>query len=488
MRRRRLRSGLWRLVYSVQKLISWLAPPLHSLHWKIFVLLLAGLFVPALYIAWKVGQGIEKSHLQSTESGMIDLALVLAQDFGEPDAMPHMGDALQISREVFGDPSLDLRVVCFDRKGFIIYDTAGTWVVGTKPESGSDVSKALRGSYGARWEHDQYRRAVILHSTVPVYRDGAVVGAISVIKPTSDVRKSVLRSLRNLAIPVLLALLLSVSATYVLSSYLTQVITDLARKAERIAAGAPGVKLETWTKSELGSLARALERMRLKLEGKTYVEEMATTLSHELKTPLAAIRGATEVIEDSDSPEIRLKFLENIRAETDRLAGITDNLLALSRLEAKPTQTREKNRLSRVAAGVVSAYAERAETYGLIFTSKLDEKLDTPVAVPVDEAERVIEILLDNAFAFTPRGKGVHLETSGGSVTVRDEGNGIEPGFEERLFERFFTTINPLTGRRGTGLGLSILKSIVDRHRGSVSVKSTPGEGAEFTVTFPPIS
>ncbi len=94
--------------------------------------------------AWKVGQGIEKSHLQSTESGMIDLALVLAQDFGEPDAMPHMGDALQISREVFGDPSLDLRVVCFDRKGFIIYDTAGTWVVGTKPESGSDVSKALR--------------------------------------------------------------------------------------------------------------------------------------------------------------------------------------------------------------------------------------------------------------------------------------------------------------------------------------------------------
>ncbi|MFZ4773786.1 MAG: histidine kinase dimerization/phospho-acceptor domain-containing protein, partial [Terrimicrobiaceae bacterium] len=183
-----------RLVLLIQKLISALAPPLHSLHWKIFLLSLASIFLPGIYFAWKVGQGIERSHLRSTEQGMIDTALI----------------------------SLGLATL----------------------------------------------------------------------------------------------------VSYALSKYLTGIITGLARRAERVADGEPGVVLETWTKSEFGDLSRAVERMRRKLEGKEYVQEMALTFSHEIKTPLASIRGAAEILEQDDDLAVRKKFLGNIVLEVDRLSAI----------------------------------------------------------------------------------------------------------------------------------------------------------------------
>ncbi len=491
------KTPAWRLVYAIQRLISLLAPPLHSLHWKIFALLIIGLFLPAVYFLWQVRITIEKSHLRSTEQGMIDTALVLADilpDKGSLNSLPVMHE---VKRRIFKDLSPDLRVVIYDTDAKVLADSDGILAPGTSAAQMKDVQVALKGRYGYRWERgarwgrnttqysvDPHREVTTLYSTLPIMRNGQVFGAIGIIKSASDVRVSIWRSLMDLVPALLLAGILVTGISYLLSHYLTRVITDLATRAKRIADGESGVRLETWTKSELGDLARAVEAMRTKLEGKAYVEEMASTLSHELKTPLTSIRGATEIIEDTDSPEVRTKFLGNIRAETDRLTGIVNNLLALSRIETRPIEENASCQLSEVASEAAAPYRQRAETQGLVFETKITAST-TSLPIAADQLRRVLDILLDNAFAFTPAGKRVTLETSSSTAFVHDEGSGIEPDLQARVFERFFTTVNPLTGRRGTGLGLAIAHSLVTRAHGTITLQSTPGQGTEVLVTFP---
>lgn len=472
----------WRLVYFVHHLISRVAPPLHSLHWKIFALLMVGLFLPAVYFLWQVRVTIEKSHLRSTEQGMIDTALILADAIKSPETLGTLPRAREIDRRVFHDLEPGVRVTLYDAQGKVLSDTEHSLPVGSIVDR-SDIKRALSGRYGARWERDTYRQVVILYATIPLLENGQVNGAISVSKSTSDVRQSVLRSLKDLAIPVAIAFLLAAGISYLLSSYITRVVKDLASRAERIASGEPDVRLETWTHSELGDLARALETMRRKLEGKAYIEEMASTLSHELKTPLAAIRGAADILDEAKETDVRHRFVGNIRAETDRLTDIVNNLLALSRIETMPAESASSS-LPEVASAVVEASRSRAETLGVLLHQRIDTE---PAAVPVaaEQLRRLLEILLDNALAFTPRGKSVYFTTAGPTAIIQDEGCGIETALQSRVFERFFTTPNPVTGRRGTGLGLAIARSIVTRGHGSISLTSEPGKGTTVSVAFP---
>jgi two-component system sensor histidine kinase CreC len=472
----------WRLVYFVHHLISRVAPPLHSLHWKIFALLMVGLFLPAVYFLWQVRLTIEKSHLRSTEQGMIDTALILADALKSPDALGNLPHAREIDRSVFRDVEPGIRVVLFDAEGKVLSDTDGAFKTGDTVDR-NDVKRAMSGRYGARWERDTSRQVVILYATLPILENERVTGAISVSKSTSDVRQSVLRSLKDLAIPVTIAFLLAAGISYLLSSYITRVVKDLASRAERIASGEPDVRLETWTHSELGDLARALETMRRKLEGKAYVEEMASTLSHELKTPLAAIRGAADILDEAKEADVRHRFVANIRAETDRLTDIVNNLLALSRIETLPAEAASSS-LPEVATAVVEACRSRAETLGVLLHAQIDPA-PTQVPVAAEQLRRLLEILLDNALAFTPRGKAVYFTTTGPTAVVRDEGCGIETALQSRVFERFFTTPNPVTGRRGTGLGLAIARSIVTRGHGTISLSSEAGKGTTVAVVFP---
>src|SRR5207302_5057244 len=174
----------------------------------------------------------------------------------------------------------------------------------------------------------------------PVFVDGKTVGAVSVSKSTNRIRNFISRALEGFVVPGLIALVLATAMAYVLSAYITRIIWDLASRAERVAAGESNVRLETWTRSELGTLARAVGKMREKLEGKAYVEEMATNLSHELKTPLASIRGSAEILEDGAIRDdaARKKFLGNIQSEVQRLDSIVNHLMKITRIDTQPDQ------------------------------------------------------------------------------------------------------------------------------------------------------
>ncbi len=341
---------------------------------------------------------------------------------------------------------------------------------------------------------------MLIYATLPVWQaNGGLIGAVSVVKPTTRLVHFIVRTLKELLLPIAGAVALAAALAYVLSAYLTRIVRSLGTQAERIAAGESGVRLETWTRSELGALARAVERMRRKLEGKAYVEETVANLSHELKTPLAAIRGAAELLEDGavNDPVACARFLGNIQQETARLNGIVDGLLQLARLDSAPAADPAAPPLDLAAAVhqiAMQVYEPRAADAGVYFTWDMPE---TPLLCRVSDEHfrQLVGNLLDNALHFTAVGDNIWLKLvregptgEFARLTVRDTGQGIEPEILPKIFERFFTTGNPRTGTRGTGLGLALVKSVAQTARGSVEASSQLGRGSEFVVRLPVVS
>jgi two-component system sensor histidine kinase CreC len=483
-------------------------PGLHSIHWKVFVFHLAILILPLGYMAWKVRGSIETSYLHSTEEGMIDTAAVVAElyarlygqygaDSGKLSAelanvYSNLNETYEIKARLFDftKAEVDTRLLVYDPGGRVIFDTQG---LATNQDFSQwrDVRHALDGQYGSRWELDKPHQRVNIYSTLPVLVDGKIVGAVSVSKSTNRIRNFISRSLGNLLVPGLIALLLAAAMAYALSAYITRIIWDLASRAERIAAGEGNVRLETWTRSELGTLARAVDRMREKLEGKAYVEEMATNLSHELKTPLAAIRGSAELLEGSagNDPAAREKFLANIQSEVARLDRIVSELLKLSRIETQPTDGQPAPiDVTGTAREISNVWRSRAADCGIAFQSEIAPG-PLPVRITELQLKQLLMNLLENALQFTMAGRSIRLGVlrQEGLVefVIGDEGTGIEPELLPKVFDRFFTTENPRTGNRGTGLGLAIAKSIATANGGSISVRSELGHGSTFTVVFP---
>src|SRR3954469_19861972 len=379
-------------------------PGLHSIHWKVFVFHLAVLILPLAYISYKVRTSIETSYLHSTEEGMIDTAAAVSElyarlygQFGADSekvaaefsrVYSNLNETYEIKARLFGftRAEVDTQLLVYDPAGRVLFDTKG---IATNRDFSkwTDVSHALKGEYGSRSELDKPHQRVNIYSTLPVFVDGKTVGAVTVSKSTNRIRNFILRSLEGFVLPGLIALVLATAMAYVLSAYITRIIRDLASRAERVAAGEGNVRLETWTRSELGTLARAVERMREKLEGKAYVEEMATNLSHELKTPLAAIRGSAELLEGaaSNDPAARAKFLGNIQGEVARLDRIVSELLKLSRIEAHPAATELALTDARsVAQEIAEMYQRRAVDLGLKFEADIAA---TPIPVRIGELQ-----------------------------------------------------------------------------------------------------
>lgn len=473
-------------------------PGLRSIHWKVFISHLLILILPCTYLVWTARDVVERAWLHSTEEGLIDIASIVAGVYSKAVetgtdnqflirfALGTVIDGLRESGSykdvAFGkDRPFDLELILCDKNGSIIYDTLGR----TGRLDSRDVRQALAGSYGSRWEKSD--GSVKLYSTVPVRVQNEIIGTVSAVKPTRRIVIFIRSTVVRFALPATLALSLAALLAYLISGYITGIVKQLAGQAEAIAAGETKVKLETWSRSELGTLARALEKMRARLEGKAYVEDMVTNLSHELKTPLAAIRGAAEILEDSPKAEVQQRFLARIQMEVARLDRIVGNVLALSRVESqRPSPTSLD--LTQSLALLIVSYQSRTEAAGLHFFSYVPNHA-VELAIAAEQWELLCNNLVDNAIRFSRAGDLVEIKLEKQErkivFTVKDTGVGIEADLLPKIFDRFLTTPSTATGERGTGLGLAIVRSIAETHGGQISVESQAGNGTLFKVEFP---
>jgi len=220
-------------------------------------------------------------------------------------------------------------------------------------------------------------------------------------------------------------------------------------------------------------------------------KDFVANVSHELKTPLSAIRGFAETLVDGavDEPETALRFSRRILDQCRRLGDLLDDLLTLSRLERDRAQrVRERVDLRRLAAEAAELVAGAAQAKSVAIEVEAGEAL--PYEGDGDALLRLLSNLLDNAVKYNREGGAVRVafsrEEDGAVIAVSDRGIGIAPVHLDRIFERFYRVDK---GRArdegGTGLGLAIVKHVAQAHEGRVEVESTLGEGSTFRVHLP---
>jgi heavy metal sensor kinase len=241
-------------------------------------------------------------------------------------------------------------------------------------------------------------------------------------------------------------------------------------------------------RDELDDVAHAFNETLARVEDAVgEMRQFSTALAHELRTPIAALRGEIELAAmKPDSGEAYRRTAASQLEELDRLKRLIDQLLTLARAESGQIPlSRERVDLGMLAASAVDQVELVAQASGLELTC--DTAPGVLVNGDAEWLERLLLNLLDNAFKFTPRGGRVRVLVSGAGsqafLEVSDTGIGMPPDVLPHVFERFYRA-DPArsSSARGVGLGLSLVKWIADRHDGAVQASSGPGQGATFRV------
>ncbi len=300
----------------------------------------------------------------------------------------------------------------------------------------------------------------------------------------------------------LVALVVALITALLLSQWLARPLRRLTQTSRQLAEGHLDARVDIGANSppEVQELAGAFNDMAERLQESVTIisedrdrsREFLADVSHELRTPIAALRTFNELLLEGagEEPETRGEFLRGSRQQVERLDWLAANLLELSKLDSGlvALQLRDED-LRTVAEDAVDHAEPMAERKDVELRTHLP---DEPVIQAHDPPRlgQVLGNLIGNAIKFTPAGGHVDVyveaTTEGASFRVQDDGVGIDPEELEHVFDRFYRgTRRPQERAGGSGLGLAIARSIVDMHRGRVSISSTPDVGTEVLVTLP---
>ncbi len=385
---------------------------------------------------------------------------------------------------------LDLRVYVTDAAGRVLFDSDNGRDEGADYSQWRDVRLTLAGEYGARASQQVAgdNESLVLHIAAPIRHGDRIVGVLALGKPTRSINTLVAAAQRRILYGALLGGLGLLAALLVAANWVIAPLERLTAYARAVRDGRPA-PLPALPGRTLRDLGTAFAEMRESLEGKQHVERTTQALAHGIKAPLAAVRGAAELLGEEMPAEERRRFLENLRAESGRIEQIVERLLQLSALEAR-SGLRAPARIDAAAllAEVADGFRSAGRAAGLAL-------LVGPSAGGAVRGERALlrealANLVQNAVEFSPRGGCVALaaHADGGRVefVVEDEGPGIPDYALGRIFERFYSLERPATGRKSTGLGLALVREIAHLHGGEVELVNRPGgRGAQATLRLP---
>ena len=394
--------------------------------------------------------------------------------------------------------TMDFRIYLTDASGRVVFDTGFRDDV--PPATGQDysqwrdVTRTLRGEYGARATRQVYSddQSSVMYVAAPV-KDGArILGVLTVAKPMSTVQQFIHRAERDILVKGFWLLGLSLAVGVVVTGWIVWSVRRLRHYAQHVQLGQRQAPPDL--PGELGDLAQAMAAMRDRLDGHEHVEQLVRAMTHELKSPLAAIGGAAELLQDELPAADRQLFAQQIRDQADRLHVLVERLLELSKLE-------HRHSLDHQVVLDLGACVEQAIQAG---TARLEQRHLALVWHPLDGLAQVkgepdllalaIVNLLENAVDFSVPGGRIELTLTRGKegieLSIRDHGIGVPDYALPRLGERFYSTPRPAapgdTPRKGSGLGLAIVRQVMQLHGGSLRLQ--PAEpGFRATLCLPPV-
>jgi len=467
--------------------------------------LLLGYFLIVGLAAWFVlnsfSQEVKPGVRQTMEETLVDTAHLLAEmatedmPSGKLDTRRFAAafkryQAREPHADIWGfkKESLDLRVYITDARGIVVYDSQGV-AVGQDYSKWNDVHLTLDGRYGVRSTQldPNDSRSAVMHVAAPIMRNEKLVGVLTVAKPTLSVQPFIDRSRQRIERAGWWLMGGALAIGLLFTWWLTRSIGLLRRYAREVSQGKKA-QLPEMGGGELAELGRALAEMREKLDGREYVENYVHHLAHEMKSPLTALIGSAELLDENLPPEERATFTHNIREQSRRLKDMLDKLLALAKVEHRTALEEAASvDLRELTATVIADHAIHAQQRGIVCDNRIP-----PEAQVTGEAfllRQALSNLLDNAIDFSPVGGRITLllETAAGKHTliVRDHGAGIPDYALPRVFERFYSLARPGTQRKSSGLGLPFVREVAALHGGEVELRNLAEGGVEARLSLP---
>lgn len=445
---------------------------------------------------------VQRQYFEAIEEPMVDVANILAEVISadardgvlRPHAVEQAVRAAQqrrINAQIYNrsKAEVDMQVYVTDAQARVLFDSAGL----EKPGAISnhrDVNLTLMGEYGARSSMVSERDplSMVMYVGAPILHEGRIIGMLSVGKPQSSVLSFVWETERWLTWSVITTVVLMLLGIYLAARWATRPLEVLAQHALAVSRGErstpphmPGHQMKT--------LARALEDMRDALEGREYVEHYVQSLTHELKSPVAAILGAGEILQGDVPEPKRARFLQNIRTEAARLRDLLERLLHLAALE------KQKKLETTDSVNLASVFDRAWDHLALIAQGRevrLERDMSEGLVIVGDPwlLELAVGNLLQNAIDFAPKGSSIiargYRFDSKIVIEIEDGGPGIPEFAHERVFERFYSLPRPDSGKKSTGLGLCFVKEVAQLHGGSVELTNREGaSGAKAMLIVP---
>ena len=370
------------------------------------------------------------------------------------------------------------RVLVVDRRGTSILDTSTA--VGRAFATRPEIESALVGRSASGTRHSNTLGTDLLYVAVPVASGGAVHGAVRVTYPTSALSHRVQRYWLLLAAIAAVVLVAAAIVGARLARTVTRPLADLEDAAQTVGEGdlAARAPIDAGP-PEIRALATRFNETVSRLDSAIRSQEdFVADASHQLRTPLAALRLRLENLEHDASGDERIQ-LERSLEEVERLNRLVDGLLALARAdaaEAKPVPVD----LSALVSGRLRAWDPEAEHSGVRLVSAMASELHV-LATP-SSLDQVLDNLIANALAVSPSGSRITVEGRSGTgyveVHVVDEGPGMTEAQRARAFDRFWRA----STHDGTGLGLAIARRLVAADGGELRLCEASSGGVDAVV------
>jgi two-component system sensor histidine kinase CreC len=461
---------------------------------RILLVFVTFIFTVVLGLIYLLAEEIRPRYFEAQEEALVDFSEMLAAHVSENAVTTNeKGDilisTLSLERAIDALPrrnltakiyeldksQVDTRVYLTDRVGKVIFDSDNSRDLGKDYSSWIDVKRTLQGNYGARttWADPIYPEGDTMYIARPVLYNGDIVGVLAVGKPTRNLDTFINNLTDNLWVSGVALAVIAALIGFMIYFWLTRPLDSLQRYALAVSRG-ERAKAPNIGNNEVGDVGKALESMRKALDGKQYIEEYVQTLTHELKAPVAGIRGASELLKEPLPDAKRDHFLDNIVTQTERIQGFIERLLDLAELESSNSlKTVETIGVKGLIEEVITLQKDLAESCGLTLTVHSDDiKLKgDPFLI-----SQALTNLVKNAIEHASKGSEVAIKAEKIEkriqISVTNQGEPIPDYAIDKLFDRFYS-LPKANGSKGTGIGLSFVKEIAILHGGEAHIEST---------------
>ncbi len=372
-----------------------------------------------------------------------------------------------------------LQIYITDLTGLVIYDSENK-NLGADFSQWNDVYNTLQGQYGARstLSDPDNKFSSVMYVAAPIYNADQIIGVLTVKKPNMNVEPFFQAAQKNLSQKGFALLIFALFTGLILSLWLSRSIRQLAHYANTVKRG-ENIQPPKVYGTELSQLSTAMSAMKEQLEGTKYVEQYIHTLTHQLKTPIASIKGAAELLTEKMPEPQKQRFIRNIHDESNKLQIIVQYMLSLAEIENRQSLSNIQTiQLDDLLNRIIHTLSPSIHAKSLHIIKPVNEVKIKGEAFLIEQA---LSNLINNAISFSPADANISITVTTleneVEICIEDEGDGIPDYAAAHIFDRFYSLPRSGEKQKSTGLGLCFVKEIARLHGGKIELQYRESHG-----------